>query len=249
MPPNTFSTCCLTGNLHAGKTVGKTEKLFGTTTYISGETNGEAQNIVIFTDIFGLGLNNNLLIADRLADAGFRVFIPDLFDGDCIPVELMAGKPDMAAFAAWKKIHTPEAVSAISAPFLTNLRASVGKEANIAVIGHCFGAPYALKALSADGGADTGAIAHPSFINDEAFQNVTKPLLISAAEHDNSFTHDDRYRSEKILMETKVKFQSTLFSGVTHGFAVRGDISDPNVKYAKEKVLLDQISWFNHMTK
>ncbi|RCK58927.1 hypothetical protein Cantr_07251 [Candida viswanathii] len=42
-----------------------------------------------------------------------------------------------------------------------------------------------------------------------------------------------------------VRYQVDLFSGVAHGFAVRGDIKDPVVRYAKEKALSDQLCFFD----
>lgn len=240
-----FSLCCAKGSLHEGKAVGTVKTQFGVKTYVSGESHGDARNIVIYTDIFGIGLNNNLLIADRLADAGYRVFIPDVFDGDYFPTSGMNGDDlDWTAFNAWKVNLSPQKLAGTALAFLAALRESVGKDKFIGTIGHCFGAGFAVVPLTADGNADVGAIAHPSQTNEEMFKAVSKPLLISAAEVDPVFGLKDRIQAESILSENKIRFMLTLFSGVSHGFAVRGDISDPVVKYSKEKVLADQISWF-----
>lgn len=238
----TFSACCLKGNLHSGETVGKIEKVFGVDTYVTGKASD--RTLVIFSDIFGIGLQNNLLIADRLADAGYRVYIPDLFDGDYVDAELMAKGFDMEVFMAWKKRHGLDVTSKITHGFLQSLRAEVGQKF-VGVIAHCFGAPFALDELTKDGLADAGAIAHPSQLTEDSFKTVAKPVLLSCAQVDNSFPLELRQAAEKILIENNARFELTLFSGVPHGFAVRGDLSNPLVKYAKEKVLSDQIVWFS----
>lgn len=239
-----LSECCAKGNLHEGEVSGTTKHFFGVNSYVSGESQGDARNIVIYSDIFGIGLKNNLLIADRLADAGYRVFIPDLFDGDFFTSDSI-GDLNWEEFGKWKERQSPEQIKTIATKFLADLRLSIGSEKFIAVIGHCFGAGFAVGSLSAEGLADVGAIAHPSQTSESLFAAVRKPLLISAAEIDSAFPEKNRHEAEKVLSENKIRYEMTLFSGVSHGFAVRGDVSDPVVKYAKEKVLSDQIKWFN----
>ncbi|SGZ54711.1 CIC11C00000001292 [Sungouiella intermedia] len=249
MPANTFSLCCVQGKLHDGEASGVIKKQFGINAYVTGEDYGDARNIVIFSDVFGIGLKNNLLIADCLADAGYRVYIPDIFDGDAIKVESMSNGFDPEAFAAWKKRHDPVNVASFTQKFLDDLRQSVGDSKYIATIGHCYGAGFVLRSLAEGGGADAGAVAHPSFVSGSLFEGVTKPLLISAAENDNAFARQDRVEAEIALHENGIKYQITVFSGVSHGYAVRGDMSDLSVKYAKEKTLMDQISWINHFLR
>lgn len=78
-------------------------------------------------------------------------------------------------------------------------------------------------------------------------ENITGPLSIAAAEHDYIFTTVKRHKSEEILSNKtpKVPYQMCLYSGTTHGFAVRCDLSIPEQKYAKEQAFLQAVNWFD----
>lgn len=94
-------------------------------------------------------------------------------------------------------------------------------------------------------GIQAGYVAHPSLVEEEELAAITGPLSISAAQTDTIFPTDMRYKSEEILIKTGLPFQINLFSGVVHGFAVRGD---PNVKvekFAKEQAFYQAIAWFD----
>lgn len=92
-------------------------------------------------------------------------------------------------------------------------------------------------------GIDVGYIAHPSFVEEKELQNIQGPLSISAAEIDTVFTSELRHKSETILGKTGFPWQINLFSGVKHGFAVRGDMDDPKQRHAKEQAFSQAVSW------
>lgn len=66
------------------------------------------------------------------------------------------------------------------------------------------------------------------------------------AETDHIFTQELRHKSEDILIASGNPYQINLFSGVAHGFAVRGDLSKPVNKFSKEQAFLQAIAWFDH---
>lgn len=95
-------------------------------------------------------------------------------------------------------------------------------------------------------GIDVGYAAHPSFVTDEELAAITGPLSISAAETDAIFPADMRHKSEEILVKTGQPYQINLFSGVEHGFAIRGDPEVKVQRFAKEQAFLQAVAWFDY---
>lgn len=54
-----------------------------------------------------------------------------------------------------------------------------------------------------------------------------EPLFLSCAETDHTFNVESRRRAVDILIKRKQSYQVQLFSGVQHGFALRGDMNNP----------------------
>lgn len=54
-----------------------------------------------------------------------------------------------------------------------------------------------------------------------------------------------RHKSEEILIKTGQPFQINLFSGVEHGFGIRGDPAVKVQKFAKEQAFSQAIAWFD----
>lgn len=96
-----------------------------------------------------------------------------------------------------------------------------------------------------DGILDAGYVAHPSFVSDEELAAINKPLSIAAAEFDDIFPTENRHRSEQILAKADVPWQISVFGAVSHGFAVRGDISNPRLKFAMEAAFAQAAQWFS----
>lgn len=64
-------------------------------------------------------------------------------------------------------------------------------------------------------------------------------------ETDSIFPASKRHESEEILAKTGQPYQINLFGGVEHGFAVRGHISKPIIRFAKEAAFTQAVAWFN----
>ncbi|KAK6461599.1 dienelactone hydrolase [Scheffersomyces coipomensis] len=236
LPP---SACCAVKFDHEGESVGTLKTVAGLHSYVTGESYGVEKVIIILSDIFGLALKNNLLLADQLSALGkIQVIIPDILGGD--GVESIEKFDRTTFFAA----HGPHVTTPLVNEFLKTYREEF-KPKTLFGIGYCFGAYFTIENLSKDGLLDAGAVAHPSMVSKELIENLAKPLLISSGEADAAFTPELRELTIKILSEKKdLRWQLDLFQGAYHGYAVKGDISVPLIKYAKEKTVIDQIYWF-----
>ncbi|CEP61067.1 protein AIM2 LALA0_S02e05996g [Lachancea lanzarotensis] len=236
--------CCTTGNLHEGEPVGEIKEVFGLPTYVTGSSSSE-KVIVILSDIFGLKIPNTKLVADQFANSGYLVYVPDILFGDGLTN--LDGSTDLGAFL---EKHRPEVTRPIVDGFVLPLKETLNPKF-LGVIGYCFGAKYALDYIKKDSPiADAAAIAHPSRLEIEQFWAIGQsPLLISAAQYDRSFNFETRHQVEKVLTEVRAIFKIDLFSKVSHGFAIRGDLNDPFVKFSKEQVFSDQLNWFNHFSE
>lgn len=238
MASNPPEKCCTFVKFHEGKPIGALKDLHGVETYVVGKDNPSSRVIVILTDIYGHKLVNVQLIADQFAKFGkYQVYIPDILKSD--PFD-----PSKHDLQKWLFAHGPEVTGPIVEKFLKGISAE-SSSSFVGLIGYCFGAKYAIQQIAKNGLGDSAAVAHPSFVTIEEIAAIKKPLLISAAEVDQIYTTELRHATEAKLAEIKARYQLTMFSGVSHGFSVRGDLSDPVVRYAAEKTLMDQIHWFS----
>lgn len=236
MASNNPGACCLKVVYHEGEAKGHFREIAGLDSYQTGEKFGNEEIIVILTDVHGYKLHNIALIADQLSEMSCRqVLIPDILKGD--PIK------STDDFPAWIEKHSSDVTKPIVDGFLDKLTKEKSPK-SLFGIGYCYGAKYCVQNLTNDGYFTAGAVAHPSFVALEEVEAVTKPLLISAAETDGIFPEELRNKTIQILAANKVRYQLDLFQGVSHGFAVKGDPSIPQVKYAKEKVLIDQVYFF-----
>lgn len=61
----------------------------------------------------------------------------------------------------------------------------------------------------------------------QAPTTLSEPLFLSCAEVDHTFDLPSRRKALDILQSGQKTWQLQLFSGVEHGFALRGDPKDP----------------------
>ncbi|KAK9448823.1 dienelactone hydrolase [Limtongia smithiae] len=216
-------------------------------TYVSGDKTCK-KIIFLITDVFGHVLSNAQLLADDFAAQGYYVIVPDLFNGDAIPwmpfSELAGGGFDLGT---WLGKHGLEVTEPIVEKVLGHIKEDFSPTF-IGATGYCFGAKYVVRLLGSKK-IDVGAISHPSFVDDSEVELVTSPLIISAAETDPIFTVEGRQKTEAILTKNKATYEITVYSGVVHGFAVRGDPEQPQTMYAKERAFFSQVAFFNFHAK
>ncbi|KAF2257774.1 alpha/beta-hydrolase [Lojkania enalia] len=247
MASNPPSKCCTIGVKHEGTATGEVKKIGDARTYFSYPENKSTQNAVLIlsADIMGIDLINSQLIADQFAANGYFTVMPDLFNGNVVPLN----PPDGFNIMDWIQNEMPKvpAVDKVIEDVLKELRGPLGAK-RVGGVGYCFGGKYVCRFLKT-GKLDAGFIAHPSFVDKGEVEAIQGPLSIAAAETDQIFPAEKRHETEAILQKMSIPYQINLFSDVEHGFAVRSDLSKPRQKFAKEQAFFQAVHWFDEYVK
>ena len=121
---------------------------------------------------------------------------------------------------------------------------------SFAATGYCFGARYVFD-LAFDGVIKAAAVSHPSQLEVpadlEKFKASRVPLLINSCEFDEVYPPEKQKIGDVILGGGQTEsegYKRAYFAGCTHGFAVRGDLSNPVVKKGKEDAFENVVHWF-----
>ncbi|KAL2819220.1 Alpha/Beta hydrolase protein [Aspergillus granulosus] len=242
--------CCFHGVKHNGDPTGDFITIDDVEVYIKiPEGRPVEKGIILVTDILGHRFNNVQLIADQFAANGYLVLVPDLFYGDPVPLDGFSGidlQKWLAGGYSQKKIaHTPPVIDPILEKCITEMRTKYNIK-KIGAVGYCFGAKYVVRFLKPDQSkVDVGFVAHPSLVEKQELEAIKGPLAIAAAEKDNIFPVEKRQESEQVLESLALPYFLTLYGGVEHGFAVRGDMSDLRVRFAKENAFVQALQWFD----
>lgn len=139
-------------------------------------TSTPSKALLYLTDIFGVPLPENRLLADSLASNDYLVVMPDLFNGDAIPLgSLEAG----LNLTGWLAKHGPEEIDRIVGETVEYMRGELGIS-KIGGLGYCFGGKYVPRWLTGEGKVDLGFIAHPSSLTEEEIEGVKGGLSIAA---------------------------------------------------------------------
>ncbi|KPM41449.1 hypothetical protein AK830_g5149 [Neonectria ditissima] len=225
---------------HEGEAIGKEIEYDGVTLYISKPKQRIKRDtaVLYLTDVFGIPLLQNKLLADSFSRAGFVTITPDILNGDPAPHDI-----DFDA-AEYLSRHTPENTDPIIEKTIDYIHNEL-KIKKIAVTGYCFGGRYAFRFLAEGKGADVGFAAHPSLLQDSEILAIDGPASIAAAEVDTLLNATRRSEIEGLLGETPQAFQVNLYSGTSHGFGVRANVSDPEQKFGKEEAFWQAVKWFN----
>ncbi|KAM7219479.1 putative dienelactone hydrolase [Rhypophila decipiens] len=218
--------------------------------------------VLYLTDVFGLPLLENKLqvqasyigfmlerlmltlnrLADSFARAGYLTVAPDLFSGDPALGDINVPGFNTSAFLA---NHGPEVTDPIIASTISYLRNELGIK-KIATTGYCYGGRYAFRFIAQGKGADVAYAAHPSLLGNDEILAIKGPAAIGAAENDGMMPPARRAEIESLLGQAKQPFQVNLYSGTSHGFGVRANVSDPVQKFGKEGAFYQAVRWFDY---
>ncbi|EMR70111.1 putative dienelactone hydrolase family protein [Eutypa lata UCREL1] len=224
---------------HDGDPVGKEKVFDGINLYITGEKTSDIA-VLYLTDVFGIQLLENKLLADSFGRAGFLTVAPDLFDGEPAPVDLNDPNFNTTKFL---EDHSPEVTDPKIATAIDYLRNESGAS-KVAVTGYCFGGRYSFRFLAEGKGADVGFAAHPSLLEDAEITAIAGAVSVAAADGDTLMPPARRTEIEAALLDTGLEYSFSLYGGTQHGFGVRANVSDPKQKFGKEQAFFQAVTWF-----
>ncbi|KAJ8110132.1 hypothetical protein OPT61_g6944 [Boeremia exigua] len=197
--------------------------------------------ILFITDFYGLPSINNRLLADQIASKTHRVIMPDLFNGDAVPMAMAEG-PQLN-LTEWRARHPTEEIDQIIEQTIVYMR-SLGIT-RIGAVGYCLGGKHVPRFMAAGKGIDLGFIAHPANLTNDEIQAISAPISIAAGELDTLFNKTNRRDAEDILQAKNSTYQTNLYSGAPHGFAIRPNVAIPVQAYAKQASFEQAVLWFN----
>lgn len=93
--------------------------------------------ILLLSDVLGQKFINTRLLADHFARCGYLTVVPDLFEGDTVPLV----RPEGFQIMEWVKNHMPAQVNPIIETVLRELREKHDVKW-IGGVGYCFGGKY-----------------------------------------------------------------------------------------------------------
>ncbi|MGB0577628.1 MAG: dienelactone hydrolase family protein [Alphaproteobacteria bacterium] len=183
---------------------------------------GPSTGVVIAPTIFGL--NNDMdMVLERLAGEGFAAVVPNPFWRDEEPGIIgHSGDDRERAFARLGRTPFDQAFSVME-DAINDLRGQPHCNGKIALMGFCYGGPFAMVA-GAKCGIQAGLSYHGSFVQDhlDVVPDVKCPLSFHWGDNDNAAPLD--------VIETVKESFSTLDSadvflyegGVAHGYMLPG---------------------------
>ncbi|KAH9174738.1 chlorocatechol-degradation protein [Lactarius sanguifluus] len=245
-----FCKNCTSGVRHEGTPEGTYEEINGIKTYVATPKTDYPKDkaILYLTDVFGLELNNNRLVIDDFARNGFKVYAPDLFEGDAVNETAFDPGSDFDLFK-WLPNHTAKHTGKRVRTVIEEL-----KSKGITVFGatgYCYGARLVFD-LAFENIIRVAVITHPSLLTTEDLdiyvEKSKAPLLLNSCEHDELFPPALALTTDEKFSNFEPGYKRTYWEGVHHGFATRGDLKNPVVTAAKEGAFKAIVEWFiNHM--
>ncbi|KAK2462237.1 hypothetical protein APHAL10511_005733 [Amanita phalloides] len=244
-----FCEDCVKGVRHEGTPTGKWENIGGVECYVATPAGDyPADKVVLFlADIYGPQLPNAQLLVDDFANNGFKTVAPDYLNGDPAPAD------GMFPGSTWQiSDWIPNHLAEQTRPPLDKVIAALKEQGvkKFGATGYCYGGRYVFD-LAFENVIDASVVSHPSLLKSPAdlekyFSASKVPLLINSCTVDGQFPIEAQAKADEIFGNGKFApgYKREYFDGCTHGFAVRGDLSNPQVKAGKEGAFKSAVQWF-----
>ncbi|THH08253.1 hypothetical protein EW145_g2824 [Phellinidium pouzarii] len=236
---NQDAHCDYEGVTHEGESTGKIETINGVRTYVAippADCDYPKEKALLFLpDVYGLELLNARLLT----------YIPDYLNNDPVPNDHLNGTFKIADWFpnhGADKTRPPldEVIKGLNERGITTFGAT----------GYCFGARYAFD-LAFDKVIKVIAVSHPSLLQVPEdlinIKNTKVPVLINSCEFDSQYPPNWQTKGDEVLGGGNTeaeKYKRNYFAGCTHGFAVRGDLSNSVVREGKEGAFKASVEWF-----
>jgi dienelactone hydrolase len=91
---------------------------------------------------------------------------------------------------------------------------------------------------------DCISMAHPSLLDKQEIEAVGVPTQILAPETDTQLTPELKEFCNKTIPALGVEYDYQYFPGLAHGFATRGDMTNPLQKKGLERAKNAAVHWF-----
>ncbi|KAJ4789512.1 alpha/beta-Hydrolases superfamily protein [Rhynchospora pubera] len=213
----------------------------GLKTYVAGSFDASKPAIILLSDIFGFDAPNPRALADKVAESGFYVVIPDFFYGDPMPPN------DISQLPAWMQKHGPEK-GYEDAKLVIQALKEKGVSA-IGAAGFCWGAKVVVE-LAKSGDIKAGVLLHPAFVTVDDMKEVKVPISILGAEID-IVTPQEVVKQYEEILSGRPELQSfvKIFPGAEHGWTVRYEVTDKAAVEKANEAHKDMLDWFTKYVK
>ncbi|XP_075653617.1 endo-1,3;1,4-beta-D-glucanase-like [Castanea sativa] len=231
-PPNLSSTCG----------VGTVQDFGGLQTYITGSLDSKLA-IILLSDIFGYEAPNLRKVADKYAESGFLVVVPDFFYGDPV-IDFNDPNFDLKS---WLEVHSTdkgyEDAKAVIAALKSKEVSAIGAG------GFCWGGMVLMK-LASSTDLHAAVVLHPGSITEDEVDDVKIHIAILGAEFDQ-WSPPEKLKQFGEKLSAKSGFDSyvKIFPGVAHGWTVKYNADNESAVKSAEESHLDMLNWFTKYVK